>query len=448
MSAYLLHLAQANEIQPVFTKVDICSEQGEVLIPEGSPIDQDAVKALAEQKLHKKIETCIRLEEEFTGDFIYELLTTFVLNDPATAELYQARDLNDKFSKCVEAFAEHDTLRQKLNILAIQIPEVFDQALFCGWMAVTVLASENYPQHKLNNAFIAALSHDLGLLNIMPEILFKTEPLSPEEWEAMQQHPAFSAKLMKEIEGIDKECIRAVLEHHESPDGGGYPKGKFAKQLGDLGQLLYVLDSLNAIYRKHFKTRQRSLHDTLPIIQMTTLSRGGVHTNTLASILHSTSTTEHCAIEAELIPAATDLVKANAAEITQFILVTSQFTLDVGAQHKDLHLLGLQNIARLIRTTLISCGIINDAYLRWLDQVSEEKLDFAYRELEDVLLMTQEIKFHIQRFHRQIAIYISRSEQGELAQKATALQAEVDKIPQAQIAESALIAYLQGQVVD
>lgn len=445
MSAYLSHLAQVNEIQPVYAKSDIHSEQGELLVSQNSPIDHDIATQLSQHKLHKKIETSIALKDEFTADMIFELITNFVLSDPAIAELYQAHNLNERLVKCVEAFSEHDILRQKLNVLAIQIPDVFDQALFCAWMAITVLANEDQPQNQLDNAFIAALSHDLGLLSVSPEILFKPEALTTEEWQAMQQHPMFSASLLTQLNTIDKQCIRAVMEHHEAPDGTGYPNGKLAQQLGELGQLLYILDSTNAIYRKHFKNRKRSLHDLVPIMQIATLSQGGAYAPRLVALLNSTKATDHCTINTTLIPSAIDLIKANADEINQFVTLANEFTKDVGTQHKDFNLLSLQNILRLIRASVDSCGIINDAYLRWLDQVRDEKLEFAYRELEDVLLMTQEIKFHIQRFSRQASIYLSLSETGEQAEKTANFHAEVGKIPRAEIAESALQAYLQGQ---
>ncbi len=385
------------------------------------------------------------LEEEFTADSIYEILIEFVTSDPAFNELYQQRELNEKITKGIEAFCAHDTLRQTLNVLAIQLPEVFDQALFCAWMVATIMASENQPQYRLNNAFIAALSHDLGLLNIAPDILFKSEALTPAEWEKMQQHPRHSATLLKSLPNIEKESVVAVLEHHEVIDGTGYPSGKAAHKLGELGQLLYQLDSVNAIYRKHYKARKRSLHDMVPIIQMSTLSRGGIHTDALAALFNSTNATDHCAIAEEVIPSAITLVKANADIISQFVDHTTDFSKTVGTKHRDLSLLGLQNIARMIRSTLTSCGIINDAYMRWLDQVGEEKLAFAYRELEDVLLMTQEISFHIQRYQRQVAAYLSKPSSEELSQHATNLQTQLSSIPRPETNENDLIDYLKGK---
>ncbi len=448
MRPYLAHLIQTDEIQPVLVTKDITADDGSVLIPAqsrlGAEIDANVLNTLSEQESVEYLGQSIALENEFDATLIYEILNEYILSDPAFHALYSQRDISATLVACVEAFAEYPILRQRLNVLAIQLPDVFDQALFCGWMMTTILVEDNQPQSHINAAFIAAVTHDFGLLDISPDLLFKTDAFSADEWQIMQQHPIYGAALLKRVPGIDGECRRAVLEHHEAIDGTGYPKGKFERHLSDLGQALHLLDSVNAIYRKHFRVRQRTLGDMLPLIQMSTLSHAGHYGSVLVAILNQAATTEHCAMSEPLIPAAIALVKSNANEISDFINITQEFSQEVGTKHKDIDLLALQNMSRVIRSSMNSCGIINEAYMRWLDQVSEEKLDFAYRELEDVLLMTQEMKFHIQRYQRQIAQYLREERSGELASKVENLRSQLSGIPQSRAQEEALQAYLSG----
>lgn len=448
MHEYLSHLAEVNDIQPVFALKDIRSDQGAVLVKKDSPIDLACVKLLREHKLDVPIENSITLEGCFTADIIYALLFNFITEEPSYNELFQKRNTSESLKACVDAFSHYDILRQKLNVLAIQLPDIFDQAFFCGWMVVTILESEKKSQADLDSAFIAAISHDFGLLDVSTNIMFKPGKLNSEEWRAMQQHPAFGAKLLRGLLDIDDQCVRAVLEHHEVMDGSGYPNGKISLQLSPLGQLLYLIDGVNAIYRKHFKSRNRTLHDMIPIIQMSNLSQRGEHNDALMALFYSTTATEHCTISADLIPAAINVVKNNAKQINKFVLFTGQFTATVGTKHGELLLLGLQNIARMIRATLYSCGLINDAYMRWLDQVSDEKLEFAYRELEDALLMTEEIKFHVQRYRRQLSLYLAQPEPGSMHEYVKQLQSKLDAIPQDEKTDSELADYLKGKTPD
>lgn len=445
MIPYLSHLAEVNEIQPVLSAEDILSEQGAMLLKQGERINEQTAAHLSKHKFSKPIEHSITLEKCFNSNVIYSLFVDIITEDPVFEELYQLSNLEEQFKTCITAFCQHDALQQKLNVLAIQLPEAFEQAFICGWMIVATLAHEAQPQDQLNNAFIAALSQDFGLLDVSPDILFKPSPLTPEDNNRLQQHPINSAKLLKRLEGIHQVSVRAVLEHHETIDGSGYPSGKVVQQLSDIGQLLNLVAGANAIYQKHFKSRQRTLHDMVPIIQMSNLSRKEAHLDPLIALFNRTHATEHCTITDNLIPAAIDLVKKNAHFITQFVLHTGEFSANIGTKHGELSLLSLQNITRMIRAALNSCGLINDAYMRWLDQVNSEKLDYAYRELEDALLMTEEIKFHIQRYRRQIDHYLDQDEPGALINNVTELKLKLDMTPQAEQTELELVAYLRGE---
>ena len=45
--------------------------------------------------------------------------------------------------------------------------------------------------------------------------------------------------------------------------------------------------------------------------------------------------------------------------------------------------------------------------MRWLDQVEAEGLVHAYREVEDVFLMMQEVMYHIDKLKNQIEFFLS-----------------------------------------
>lgn len=443
MPAYFHHLAQVNEIQPIYAACDILDASEQCILPKGQRIDREAAETLQNSSLKKEIEYCIELEQEFDTGFIKQVFTDFILSEPSLKCIYEVRDLSDKVDAAIEVFGQEKILCQKLNVLAIQLPDVFDQSFFCAWMSLAILAYENQPQARLNEAFIASLSHDLGLLHVSPDILFKESALTAEEWQSMQKHVLYSGKIIKDMTSLEKPCLRAILEHHEFIDGTGYPKGKLQQQTGPLGKLLQLLDSMNAVFRKQYKPRERTLRDMIPLIQMTTLSRGGVHSDALIALLKCTPGTEHCAIRPDLIPAAVDFLQDNAKEIESFLKITRTFSKSAGTKHKDIKILALQSTSRLISSTLASCGIINEAYMRWVEQVRDEKLEFAYRELEDVLMMTEEIKFHIRRYDRQIAMYLQQGE-SSMREKVLELKSKLGGIPRSKVTEEGLTAFLTG----
>jgi HD-GYP domain-containing protein (c-di-GMP phosphodiesterase class II) len=68
---------------------------------------------------------------------------------------------------------------------------------------------------------LAALLCDIGSARIPEGVLAKPGPLTPEDWEAVQRHPEYSAAMLG---GSGYDDLRPwILAHHERPDGRGYP---------------------------------------------------------------------------------------------------------------------------------------------------------------------------------------------------------------------------------
>ena len=110
-------------------------------------------------------------------------------------------------------------------MLAIQLPIVFEQALFVAWFGALVRHKSKGSPDECMATFIAGLTHDFGMLHISPAVLNKQGAFEPEEWRQMQAHPIIGAKILQVIAKLPPEVTRGVLEHHENLDGTGYPRG-------------------------------------------------------------------------------------------------------------------------------------------------------------------------------------------------------------------------------
>jgi HD-GYP domain-containing protein (c-di-GMP phosphodiesterase class II) len=95
---------------------------------------------------------------------------------------------------------------------------------------------------------LSALLHDVGKIAVPDAILNKPGRLTPEEFEAMKQHPVHGARILSNIQSA---AITAVLpgvrSHHEKWNGTGYPDGLKEEAIPLLGRLLGVADVLDAL---------------------------------------------------------------------------------------------------------------------------------------------------------------------------------------------------------
>ena len=106
----------------------------------------------------------------------------------------------------------------------------------------------------LSDLYLAGLLHDVGKIGIRDDVLCKHGPLTPEETEHMQQHPAIGHSILKDLWQV-RNLLPGVLHHHERWDGKGYPHGLQTDAIPRLARILAVADSYDAMstsrpYRK------------------------------------------------------------------------------------------------------------------------------------------------------------------------------------------------------
>jgi len=94
---------------------------------------------------------------------------------------------------------------------------------------------------------IAGLLHDLGKVNVPPDILNKPGKLTDEERRIMQNHPTDGARLILES-GRRLDLAAAVAhEHHIMINGHGYPKCHYPRDCHKASKLIHVCDVYDAL---------------------------------------------------------------------------------------------------------------------------------------------------------------------------------------------------------
>ena len=78
---------------------------------------------------------------------------------------------------------------------------------------------------EAERAFKVALTMNLSMLELQGQLARQVSAPSPEQRQALQTHPMRSVRLLEAAGVTDRLWIRAVLQHHESEDGCGYPSG-------------------------------------------------------------------------------------------------------------------------------------------------------------------------------------------------------------------------------
>jgi len=101
-------------------------------------------------------------------------------------------------------------------------------------------------REELETLEYAGILHDIGKIGIPDSILTNSNPLTPEEWGIVHQHPIIGANITKGIPFLE-ESRKLLLHHHEKYDGTGYPDGLHGDDIPLGARLLAVADSFDSM---------------------------------------------------------------------------------------------------------------------------------------------------------------------------------------------------------
>jgi putative nucleotidyltransferase with HDIG domain len=93
---------------------------------------------------------------------------------------------------------------------------------------------------------VAGLFHDVGKMGIADDILFKSEKLTPGEYEEIKKHPKKGARILSVI-SMFRNVVPIVRSHHERIDGRGYPDGLSGDEVPFLARVVSVADAFDAM---------------------------------------------------------------------------------------------------------------------------------------------------------------------------------------------------------
>lgn len=96
----------------------------------------------------------------------------------------------------------------------------------------------------------AVYLHDIGMMLLPESIWLKVGRMSDEEKQVLRSHPGYAAGLVQRMEGWD-EAARMIAQHHEMPDGKGYPEGLAHDAICDGAKVLAIVDAFEAVMLKH-----------------------------------------------------------------------------------------------------------------------------------------------------------------------------------------------------
>jgi putative nucleotidyltransferase with HDIG domain len=113
-------------------------------------------------------------------------------------------------------------------------------------LSVAVGRQMRLDDEKMEVLRLGALLHDIGKIGVPDDVLRKPGALTAEEFEAIKQHPALGARILRSVPFLAPH-IPIVELHHERPDGSGYPHHLRGDEIPLLARIVHVTDAFDAM---------------------------------------------------------------------------------------------------------------------------------------------------------------------------------------------------------
>ena len=110
---------------------------------------------------------------------------------------------------------------------------------------------------ECRDIYLSALLHDVGKIGVPNSIINKKGRLTDEEYDVIKTHPVIGRQILSNITQIPHIADGAYY-HHERFDGKGYPVGLSGTDIPEIGRIIAVADSYDAM------TSNRSYRGILP----------------------------------------------------------------------------------------------------------------------------------------------------------------------------------------
>jgi HAMP domain-containing protein len=108
--------------------------------------------------------------------------------------------------------------------------------------------------------------HDIGKIGIPENILSKPGPLSKEEWVQVKMHPLIGEKILQDIDFL-KPGLSIVRDHHERPDGTGYPNNLKREEIPLMASIVAVADAFDAMTSDRPYRKAHTIDEALAILK-------------------------------------------------------------------------------------------------------------------------------------------------------------------------------------
>ena len=150
-----------------------------------------------------------------------------------------------------------DELAQHIETLALRDPDIaiyltvrqdpkrltiyaLAHSVHCSLVGLLMARRLGWDTARTRTLMCAALTMNVAILELQGRMAAQGSPPTPPQMDMIRAHPAQGVAMLEAAGVTDADWLQAVAQHHERPDGSGYPNG--LREIGELPAVLRYVD--------------------------------------------------------------------------------------------------------------------------------------------------------------------------------------------------------------
>ncbi len=253
---YMQNVVDLSKSHDIVAAEDIYDARGTKLVAKGTRVSENLKERLIRFKLEKPLESSLNVEGGANSQMLIEE-AQIVLDEVAPLSMLLKSGATKKSVLSTLKEVRFD----RFNTLLLSMEKGgtgFRHAVLAALTSVTLGMRLNLDTTALHHLALAGLLHDAGELYINPEYRNPSRQLTPEEWKHIAAHPRIGQLVTEATQGIPRAVSIAIGEHHERPNGFGYPRQLTVENISKLGRILLMAELLCGIFPKNDQPMERS----------------------------------------------------------------------------------------------------------------------------------------------------------------------------------------------
>lgn len=389
---YIAHLTAVSKSNTVILTEDVLNHRGILVVTKGTEVDKDCALKIAKHKLMKPLDLSICLTSTINQKSSFEFFISR-LNDMKLSDIVRQNGMYQDAFEAFHLLTKYPLITQKLTVLAERMPNVFASSLLNSVMSLSLCKELQLSKQTTEHVFLANIISDVGLLHINPDIVFKEGLYGEEERMLMQGHVVIAKYFADLVPNLPKAVSNAVFEHHERPDGFGYPFSKHSTQLCIEGQVLAMVDKVSAIYRKLVTNGPHSWTSVIAVMQVPSTAHNVPVHKAMMRVLKTFPVTYKPAFTREQFERLTEICIEKPERLNLWFKEFKRIYIEHEAFMTDSENFKPLKLYKLLEHTVVDSGALTEIQHTWLIGLTRNLQQTDFLDIEEFSLVLDEVEY-------------------------------------------------------